>query len=146
MSKLRIFYLDDDRDDIEMFLEATESFDNVQVIVYTDADTMLKNLHLVKQIPNALFIDLNLPGKSGFETIQEIRVYSKFDDVPIVVLTTVGFKNIIRSKEAGANYFVIKPTSVEKLSRTVRHVLDLDFKVFKPTIEQFCLTDIDLVK
>jgi CheY-like chemotaxis protein len=145
MSKLRIFYLDDDKDDIELFLEATESFDNVQVIVFTSGDTMLKNLHLVKKLPNALFVDLNMPRISGFEVIREIRVYDRFTDLPIVVLTTVGFNNIIKSKEAGANYFVIKPTTIEKLRRTIRHVLDIDFKTFKPTLEEFALEDIDAI-
>lgn len=143
MSKLRIFYLDDDKDDIELFLEATESFDNVQVIVFTSGDTMLKNLHLVKKLPNALFVDLQMPRISGLEVIKEIRVYDRFTDLPIVVLTTVGFNNILKSKQAGANYFVIKPTSINKLQRTIRHVLDIDFKTFNPTMEQFALMDID---
>ncbi|RZJ30277.1 MAG: response regulator [Flavobacterium sp.] len=137
MSKTRIFYLDDDKDDIEMFLEATESFDNVQVVVFTHGDTMLKNLHLVKKIPNAVFVDLNMPVKHGLDVIREIRVYDKFTDMPIVVLTTVGFNNIAKSKEAGANYFVIKPTSIQKLQDAIRHVLDLDFKTFKPSLEEF---------
>src|SRR6187402_2099060 len=98
MSKLRIFYLDDDKDDIELFLEATESFENVQVIVFTSGDTMLKNLHLVKKLPNAVFVDLHMPQKSGLEVIKEIRVYDRFTDMPIVVLTAVGFNNIIKSK------------------------------------------------
>ena len=146
MSKLRIFYLDDDKDDIEMFLEATESFDNVQVVVFTDGDTMLKNLHLVKKIPNAVFVDLNMPRKTGFEVIKEIRVYDRFSDLPIVVLTTVGFNNIIKSKEAGANYFVIKPTSIPKLTRTIQHILDIDFKTFNPSMAEFALSDIDTLQ
>lgn len=146
MSKLRIFYLDDDKDDIELFLEATESFDNVQVIVYTSGDTMIKNLQLIKRLPNAVFVDLHMPRVSGLEVIREIRVYDRFTDLPIVVLTTVGFDNIVKSKEAGANYFVIKPTSIDKLQRTIRHVLDIDFATFKPqTIEEFALEDIDAI-
>ncbi|MFT3793747.1 response regulator [Flavobacterium sp.] len=146
MSKLRIFYLDDDKDDIELFLEATESFENVQVIVFTTGDTMIKNLHIVKKLPNAVFVDLNMPRKSGLETIKEIRVYDRYTDMPIVVLTTVGFNNIDKSREAGANYFVIKPTSLDKLQRSIRHVLDIDFKNFKPqTNEEFALMDIDAI-
>jgi len=144
MSKLRIFYLDDDKDDIELFLEATESFDNVQVIVFTSGDTMIKNLHLVKKLPNAVFVDLHMPRVSGIDVIREIRVYDRFTDLPIVVLTTIGFDNIIKSKAAGANYFVIKPTSINKLQRTIRHVLDIDFSSFEPkTLEEFALMDID---
>ncbi len=144
MSKLRIFYLDDDKDDIELFLEATEHFDNVQVIVFTSSETMLKNLNLVKKLPNALFIDLQMPLRNGFEIIREIRVVDRFTDLPIVVLTAIGFANILKAKEAGANYFVIKPTSIDKLRRTLRHVLDIDFSTFRPrTIEEFALEDID---
>jgi CheY-like chemotaxis protein len=146
MEKYRVFYLDDDRDDIELFLEATESFDNVQVIVFTDSDTMLKNLNLVKKIPNAVFVDLNIPKKNGFEVIREIRVYDRFTDMPIVVLTTIGHNNIEKSREAGANYFVIKPLSIPKLQKTLRYVFDLDFKTFKPTGDDFALLDIDTIK
>ncbi len=146
MNKLRVFYLDDDKDDIELFLEATESFDNVQVIVFTSGETMLRTLQLVSKIPNALFIDLNMPLRSGFDIIKEIRVYDRFTDLPIVVMTAIGFNNIIKAKEAGANYFVIKPTTIDKLRRTIRHVLDIDFKTFRPkTIEEFALQDIDAV-
>ena len=144
MAKLRVFYLDDDKDDIELFLEATESFDNVQVVVFTDGDTMLKNLHLIKKIPNALFVDLNMPKKNGLDVIKEIRIYDRYSDMPIVVLTTIGYNNIEQSREAGANYFVIKPTSIKKLERALRHVLDIDFTTFKPsTIEEFALMDVD---
>lgn len=146
MDKLRIFYLDDDKDDIELFLEATESFDNVQVIVFTSGDTMIKNLQLIKKLPNALFVDLHMPFKTGFEVIKEIRVYDRFSDLPIVALTTIGFNNIAKSKAAGANYFVIKPVTIDKLHRTIRHVLDIDFKTFKPkTLEEFALMDIDAI-
>ncbi len=144
MSKLRVFYLDDDKDDIELFLEATESFDNVQVVVFTDGDTMLRNLHLIKKIPNALFVDLNMPKRSGLDVIKEIRIYDRYTDMPIVVLTTIGYNNIEKSREAGANYFVIKPTTISKLKRALKHVLDIDFSTFRPaTIEEFALTDVD---
>jgi len=143
MEKYRVFYLDDDRDDIELFLAATENFNNVQVIVFTDSNSMIKNLHLVKKIPNALFVDINMPTISGYDVIKEIRVYDRYSEMPIVILSAMGYGDLDRFRSIGANYFVVKPVTLDKLRRTLRLVFDMDFKAFVAKKDDFVLRDID---
>lgn len=143
MEKYRVFYLDDDDDDIELFLLATENFNNVQVIVFTDGHTMLRNLNLVKRTPNALFLDVNMPKIDGYEIIKEVRGHNRFNGMAVVVLTGTGPREVEKFRLIGANYFVIKPVTIDKLRRTLRHVFDMDFEAFVPTTENFVLKDID---
>lgn len=143
MERYRVFYLDDDEDDIELFLLATENFDNLQVIVFTDGHAMMKKLHFIARIPNALFVDIHMPKKSGLDIVQDVRQFERFSAMPIIILSGISYHDIDRLRKFGANYFVIKPVTVDKLRRTLKHVFDIDFSSFVPTMENFVLKDID---
>jgi len=145
MERYRVFYLDDDEDDIELFLLATENFDNLQVIVFTDGDAMLKKLNIIARIPNALFVDMHMPKKSGLEIVQEVRMGKRFSAMPIIVLSGIGYYDMDRLRALGANYFIVKPVTVDKLRRTLSHVFNIDFSSFVATKENFVLKDIDAV-
>jgi len=73
-------------------------------------------------VPHAIFLDLNLPGKGGWEVCQEIRAQEKGKDVPIFILTGAKMdKHLKLAKEYGANDVLEKsvgfPEVMEALER-----------------------------
>jgi CheY-like chemotaxis protein len=61
--------------------------------------------------PNLIILDLNMPRKGGREALREISVHSRFNKIPIVILTTSDEpRDIALCSSLGAKLFITKPT------------------------------------
>lgn len=73
--------------------------------------------------PGLILLDLNMPRKDGREALQEIRENPRLRGIPIVVLTTSkAEEDILASYDMGANSFIRKPVSFERLVQVVESV------------------------
>ncbi|MEU1044172.1 DNA-binding response OmpR family regulator [Streptomyces ambofaciens] len=71
--------------------------------------------------PDAVVLDLMLPGMSGLEVCRRIRVH---DQVPIIMATARGDDtDIVVGLEAGADDYVVKPVRARVLDARIRAVL-----------------------
>jgi len=60
--------------------------------------------------PDVVFLDLNLPGSSGFMILREIRAEGEFRYTPVVILTSSESREDIRNAyKEGANAYLVKP-------------------------------------
>jgi CheY-like chemotaxis protein len=76
-------------------------------------------LHYIEQAPDIVFIDIHLPGLSGHQVLQALKVIDP--KVYAVMLSVDTMKdNIVRSAEGGANNFLKKPFSKERLLNIVK--------------------------
>ena len=72
--------------------------------------------------PDLVLLDMRMPVKDGVQTAMEIR--SKFPDARIIMLTAFdGDDEIHKAFQAGAQGYVFKNSSVEKLIPALRAVL-----------------------
>jgi DNA-binding response OmpR family regulator len=86
------------------------------------AHTALSGLQLaVSERPDVVVLDLGLPDLDGREVLRMIRAVSS---VPIIVATARGTEpDIVRSLDAGADDYVVKPYGAEQLDARIRAVL-----------------------
>lgn len=64
--KMGIFLVDDDEDDRIFFGEAFNSLHINHTLTYFEDGILLMDfLHLGQNLPDIIFLDLNMPGKSG---------------------------------------------------------------------------------
>ena len=84
------------------------------------AERMLQAKHW-NWSPQAIILDLILPGGSGYQLIHTLR--QRFDDskkVPIVVVSKMSAEaDILEAQSAGADAFVVKPYSPQGLLEAV---------------------------
>src|SRR5690606_13209510 len=121
-------------DDIFVFKEAAEQLD-VEVESFILGESMLDAMYNPPPQAEIVFVDLNMPGKSGFELIREIRSSPFFKDIPVVVLSTGNDQRTInQAKRTGADYFVTKPHSISELRTAIEQTLAIDWKNDKPSI------------
>jgi DNA-binding response OmpR family regulator len=125
-----LFIVDDDPDDrqfiLDAFLKTTAEFDFECI---NSAEELLNRLdNLETKFPNLLLLDLNMPGIMGLQALKEIRSNKKFNQVPIVTLTTSTL-NIDRttSYELGANCFLTKPDSFSTMIAYANAMITLWF-------------------
>ena len=70
------------------------------------------------RIPDAVILDLGLPGMSGYEVIQALR---RWTDIPIIVLSArETTQDKVAALEAGADDYMTKPFAIDELLARVQ--------------------------
>jgi len=74
--------------------------------------------------PDLVILDVMLPGKSGFDILQEIRDDSEIGMTPVLMLTARGQdKDREMAERAGASRFMTKPFSNTEVLEAVRDLV-----------------------
>ncbi len=82
--------------------------------------------------PDLIFLDLNLPRKSGIEVLTEIKENRNLKIIPIVVLTTSeSEKDVLESYKLHVNCFVTKPVEFEAFMMVIKSIEDFWFSIVK---------------
>jgi len=132
-----IFYADDDQDDLMLFQDASTELD-AEVHLFACGEEMIVNLLRQLGKPAVVFVDLNMPKMCGYEVIAAIRSSLVLKDIPVVVLSTAGDRlTAEKTRLAGANYYVQKPTSIGQLRNAIKYVLSIDWCSFKAQPQEF---------
>ncbi|HEX8967324.1 MAG TPA: response regulator transcription factor [Chloroflexota bacterium] len=111
-------------DDDPGLLEALETgltlqWQDVAVITATDGESGLRAFS--EHEPDAVLLDVALPGRSGFDVLRDIR---RVSDAPVLMLTGRAEDiDQVRGLELGADDYVAKPFSFLALVARIKAVL-----------------------
>lgn len=138
-----IFLADDDEDDQFMFQEVLKEIHTpTNLVTASDGEQLMKVLHsLNSNLPDVLFLDLNMPRKNGFQCLAEIRQNEKFSSLRTIILSTSYEEEVIEMLyENGADHYVKKPTEFSELRMIIERVLGIiGTPLSRPSIEGFVL-------
>ncbi len=137
--QLKIFYADDDPDDLNFFRDVAGSIDRpIELSTHDEGDELLKALRTSDPDHEIVFLDLNMRGKDGFDILREIRETAGMEMVPVVILsTTSDAKSVNRCLKYGANFYLQKPTSFAALKKSIEDAISIDYSTFRPTKKNF---------
>lgn len=83
---------------------------------------ILRASAIVGELPAFLFVDIRMPGVSGFDLIAEVRAEHRWDRVRIVVVTNSNTPaDLQRAVQLGADGYLIKFPPAELLGDFLRH-------------------------
>jgi len=123
---LHILLADDDEDDRVLFTHALNEL-KMDIIVHTVKDGFELMDYLEKKandLPQLLFLDLNMPRKNGFECLKEIRSNLKMTEMAIAILSTsLAEKDIEETFLSGANVYINKPKNFDDLKSVLNKVV-----------------------
>jgi signal transduction histidine kinase/CheY-like chemotaxis protein len=107
--KFHILIVDDN--DINSFLAKTLIAQILPGSKITQCSSGIKALEEIKtEMPDLIFMDIQMPGLNGYEVTKEIRGLEKQGKVPIIALTAGTVKEEIeKCFEVGMNDYAIKP-------------------------------------
>jgi DNA-binding NtrC family response regulator len=93
------------------------------------ADSGAKGLELLGQQAGGMIelviLDLIMPGMDGLEFLEKMQ--SVRGDVPVIVQTAQGsIETVIKAMRAGADDFVVKPVSPERLKVSIQNLLKVN--------------------
>lgn len=145
MSLIELMYADDDHSDLKMFSIAVNSLvnkkvANVSLTTFRTGAEIITTLNNTNKGNCIVFLDINIPGKNGFQVLKEMRSHKKLKTLPIVMYSTSKDKTSIDiSFELGASLYVVKPTSSFELLELLKKVIVFDFQVSNPDFTNFVL-------
>ncbi|MBS7253537.1 response regulator [Flavobacterium branchiicola] len=139
MNDLLIFYTDDDEDDLSLFADAVEAISkDINLQTYSGGEKLIHAILQSPPKPNVIFLDLNMPGKNGFDVLNELKGSAENSDIPIVIFSTSNEPGIIeKCLTLGANYFVTKPVLMRDIINAIEHALSIDWTAFVPDLKTF---------
>ena len=74
---------------------------------------------------DGIITDINMPKMDGFEFMENLRLDSKFNSTPILVLTTESADDMKgRARAAGASGWIVKPFDEDKLLWAIARVAE----------------------
>lgn len=128
-----ILLADDDPDDAEIFGEALADVDpTVKFYHVTDGMAVFECLERIKQIPNVIFLDINMPEMSGWQCLTRLKSNLLTRNIPIVIYSTSSHpRDRQTALDLGATAFITKPSdykSLQKMLFTVIHNLHRDIE------------------
>ena len=123
---LHIFLADDDEDDRAFLLTAFAKRRSLQHSIFPDGDQLVNYFlkERIPLIPDAILLDINMPAKNGFETLQELKKLSAAKRVPVMFLTSSD-NNADKEKclNLGCDAFYTKPRSLAEYDPIVADIL-----------------------
>lgn len=75
--------------------------------------------------PDLVLLDLNLPKKSGFEVLAQMKQDPALRTIPVIILTSSNAEgDVLKSYDNHANAYVTKPVDLEKYFTIVQRIDD----------------------
>ncbi len=130
--KLNILLADDDKDDCFLFREALSELPlKSELATVHDGEQLMAYLEMREDnLPDVLFLDLNMPRKNGFECLTEIKHNEDLKNLPVVMFSTsyprdMGYEqDIIKVLyNIGAKDYIRKPEDFTKLKEVIFKML-----------------------
>jgi CheY-like chemotaxis protein len=147
MNTLQLLLADDDDDDCIFFKEALEELPvAAHLNTVNDGVQLMQYLHLnEKQLPNILYLDMNMPRKNGMECLREIKLNQTLIKIPVIIFSTSIDHDVVNLlHEYGAHYYIRKPAEFPNLKKVILKSIHLisELRHEQPDKENFILTEI----
>ena len=136
---LNILLADDDSDDCYFFKKALEEIQiSTQFTTVHDGEQLMEYLSgNSENLPDVLFLDINMPRKTGLECLSEIKHTKKLKDLSVVIFSTNNSQDTISILfKRGANIYICKPGEFSHLKEVINHALAMAAEKYATSIYQ----------
>lgn len=113
---MRALVIDDERLARKELIKLLNEHPEIEVI--GEAVNADEAMDLIEKLnPDLLFLDIQMPGKSGFELLEML------DTVPMVIFTTAFDQYALKAFEVSALDYLLKPIQPERLNETITKLI-----------------------
>lgn len=122
---------DDDEDDRLFFKEAFEEVKiNYRISAFNDGEQLMNHLYETNNpLPDIIFLDLNMPRKSGIECLKEIRANERLKKISVAIYSTSSSEQDIEDTfVSGANVYIKKPNDFNMLKKILSDVVHINWQ------------------
>ncbi len=114
---MKAIIIDDERLARQELKNLLSAYSEIQIV--GEANNAEAAVEQIKQLkPDVIFLDIQMPGKNGFELLEEIS------GVPEVVFVTAYDEYAIRAFEVNALDYLLKPVQPNRLGEPIKKLLN----------------------
>lgn len=118
MNRLKTLLVDDEYSAIEGLAIRLEAFSQLEIVGY--ARNVADALALIsKTEPDLIFLDIEMPGQSGFELIKQLQP----EFCPAIIFVTAFHQYAVKAFEVRALDYLLKPVKKERLAEAIARVV-----------------------
>jgi two-component system LytT family response regulator len=136
---MKALIIDDERLARQELKNLLATYPEIQIV--GEAANAEQAVEMIEQLnPDVIFLDIQMPGKNGFELLEEIS------GVPDVVFVTAFDEYAIRAFEVNALDYLLKPIQTTRLAESVKKILNKEvLDKMETTPPTYLLSDKDQV-
>jgi two-component system, LytTR family, response regulator len=113
---MKTIIIDDERLARKELISLLSKFDEIEILAEcSNSDEAIKAIELHN--PELIFLDIQMPGKNGFEMLEELET------VPRVIFVTAYDEYALKAFEVNALDYLLKPVEEDRLAEAVQRVL-----------------------
>ncbi len=124
----KILLADDDEDDCMFFKDALD-----ELALPVSLNTVNNGVELMSflennliNFPSVLFLDLNMPRKTGVECLTEIKQNEKLKQFPVIIYSTSANPEVMEVLfKKGAQHYIRKPADFANLKSVLQKAISL---------------------
>lgn len=147
-TKIKVGLVDDNPINRTSFQQKIHHFDDIELVLLADnGHAFLESIKngLPHTLPSIVFMDIEMPGLNGIETIQLAK--SLQPSIHFIVLTVFeDDENIFEAIQAGAIGYLLKHESDQSLYHAIKEVLEFGGSPMSPAIARKTLRLLSLQK
>jgi PAS domain S-box-containing protein len=118
----KIVYIEDNPSNLAFMRELMADLVSVELLTAPTAEIGLPLV--LAHHPDAVILDINLPGMSGLEAMRRLRAWPETRDIPVIALSAAALaRDTERGKAAGFYRYLTKPVRVDELTDALEQIL-----------------------
>jgi len=127
MSSKKILLVDDEADFLEMIKIRLQASDYDVVVARSGKEALLK---IKSEKPDAVLLDILMPGLDGLATLKKIRRQNK--DLPVFIITAFSTEERFKlASKLDASGFIVKDGDLKKEVKNITSAINLSGKYKK---------------
>jgi CheY-like chemotaxis protein len=142
--KTHILLADDDIEDCLLFSEALEEIrPYAQLTIVRNGEELMQLLNTKRELPDFLFLDLNMPRKNGFDCLAEIKMSERLRQLPVIIFSTSFEAQVVDLLYSrGAQHYICKPNDYDILTKVIQRAMTLPLhgNIAQPPKREFVLS------
>lgn len=138
---LKIFFADDDHEDVELLEEGLQAVLPDHVFYYErDGGSVFEAIK--STMPDIIFLDYNMPKCNGCDCLKMIREDFTISQIPVVMYSTSSYRNHVEECfRLGAARFLLKPVDYPGVFKGLAVIIKLfrNDQLVTPSFDQFVI-------
>ena len=128
MRKYKILIVENDEDERYFMKEGFDAAGLFQIVTeLSSGDTLLQWLQAhPAELPQIILSDLNMPGKNGYDIIDDVKGHPAYAHIPVIITSTSSTQTIIdKCLAKGATDYLVKPDTFVEYEPFVKRLYQL---------------------
>ncbi|OGX55684.1 MAG: hypothetical protein A2447_11415 [Omnitrophica WOR_2 bacterium RIFOXYC2_FULL_38_12] len=124
MGNIKILVADDEKEVLDIMARKIQE-QGYDVVKASDGNDALEKI--IREAPDVILLDINMPGRNGFEILKDVRenpTASKWQ--PVIIVSACNELNDLRKGyKLQADHYITKPCSIEDIIKAIKLMVSL---------------------